>query len=146
MNNSKNELEKKIIIASKLKAENITIKYIDKNGKEKTGTLKERQISVLKIEFVIPENKVSPIDGKDILLKIINPQGNTIFDISKGSGTFILDGKESYFSTKQNILYDNTLQEMTFLYEKNNEYMKGEYTVEIYTDGYLMGKNYFTIQ
>ncbi|MDI9355611.1 MAG: hypothetical protein QM536_01105 [Chitinophagaceae bacterium] len=146
INNSKNELEKKIAIASKLKAENITVIYIDKNGKEKTDALKERKISALKIQFDIPENKVSPIDGKDILLKIINPEKNTIFDISKGSGTFLLEGKEAYFSAKQNILYDNTLQKMTFLYEKNNEYMKGKYTVEIYTDGYLMGKNYFIIQ
>jgi hypothetical protein len=44
----------------------------------------------LKIEFNIAENNVAPIEGKKIIVRIIDENNQVIFDVARGSGTFIV--------------------------------------------------------
>lgn len=143
---NKNELASKVAIASQLKAENIGVMAVSGKGKERESPFRNRQIEKLKIEFNIAENKVAPIEGKKILVRIIDENGKPIFDVAKGSGTFMLDGREEFFTSSQEILFDNTKQKLTYLYEKGSEYTPGNYTVEIFTDGYKMGTATFTVK
>jgi hypothetical protein len=69
-----------------------------------------------------------------------------LFDVARGSGTFELDGKETFYTEKQEILFDNTQQQVNFLYEKGSEYLPGRYVMELYTDGYLMGSKSFRVK
>lgn len=143
---NKNELASKVAIASQLKAENIGVMAVSGKGKERESPFRNRQIEKLKIEFNIAENKVAPIEGKKILVRIIDENGKPIFDVAKGSGTFMLDGREEFYTSSQEILFDNTKQKLTYLYEKGSEYTPGNYTVEIFTDGYKMGTATFTVK
>ena len=136
---NKEELTNKVAIASQLKAENISIMAVNSKGKERESPFKNRQLEKLKVEFAIADNKVAPVEGKKILIRIVDENGQVIFDVAKGSGTFILNGKEEFFTAAQEILFDNTRQKLSFLYEKGSEYTTGNYTVEIYADGYKMG-------
>ena len=72
--------------------------------------------------------------------------GQPIFDVARGSGTFQLNGREEFYTAGQEILFDNTKQKLTFMYEKGSAYASGVYNVEIYTDGYLMGRSQFTVR
>ena len=103
-------------------------------------------MSNLKIEFDIALNDVAPIEGKNVLIRISDQNGQVYFDIARGSGTFMLNGKEEYFTSNQEILFDNSNQKITFLYNKGSEYNLGQHSVEIFTDGYLMGKEVFTVR
>lgn len=143
---NKNELANKVAIASQLKAEAIGVLAVSGKGKERESPFRNRQIEKLKVEFTIAENKVAPIEGKKILVRIIDENGKAIFDVSKGSGTFILDGKEEFYTSAQEILFDNTRQKLTYFYEKGSEYVPGNYTVEIFTDGYKMGTAAFSVK
>jgi hypothetical protein len=80
------------------------------------------------------------------LVRVIDQNGQPIFDTTKGSGTFILNGKEEFFTSAQEILFDNTGQKLSFTYDKGSEYTAGNYLVEIYTDGYLMGSTRFEVR
>ena len=80
------------------------------------------------------------------MIRIIDPNGQVVFDVAKGSGTFLIDGKEEFYTSIQTIVFDNSGQRLTFLYEKGSEYALGRYEVEIYTDGYLMGKESFRVK
>jgi chromosome segregation ATPase len=146
LNQSKDKLEEKVALASQLKVENMVIAAVNSRGKETVGEFKNRQIESIKVTFNIAENKVAPVDGKDVLVRIVAPYGNVLFDVTRGSGTFIFDNREMYFTAKQEILFDNTRQKLSFLYDKGSEYAIGIHKVEVYTDGYLMGAGSFTVK
>jgi len=146
LNQSKNQLEEKVALASQLKIENMVIAAVNSRGKEIVGEFKQRQIESIKITFNIAENKVAPVDGKDVLIRVIAPDGNVLFDVTKGSGSFMFENRDMYFTAKQQILFDNTRQKLSFLYDKGSEYAEGIHKVEVYTDGYLMGAGSFTVK
>lgn len=140
------DLQSKVAIASQLKAENVVVHAVNSKGKERESPFRSRQIESLKVEFNIAENKVAPIEGKKIMIRVIDENGQPIFNVDKGSGTFMLDGKEEFYTAAQEILFDNTKQKLTFLYEKGSDYASGNYTVEIFTDGYRMGSMQFSVK
>lgn len=146
LNQSKQELATKVAIASQLKAENIKIVALNDRNKERESPFKNRQISKLKVDFNLAENEVAPIEGKKILIRILDENGQVLFDVARGSGTFMYNGKEEFYTASQDILFDNTRQKLTFLYEKGSEYADGTYTLEIYADDYRIGSGDFTVK
>lgn len=142
----KDELANKVAIASQLKAENISIKAVNNKGKERESPFKNRQLQKLKVDFNLAENKVAPIEGKKIIIRIIDENNQVIFDVAKGSGTFIFNGKEEFYTAAQDILFDNTKQRLTYLYEKGSDYTPGKYTIEIYSTDYKIGAGVFEVK
>ncbi|MCK5470879.1 MAG: chromosome segregation protein SMC [Cyclobacteriaceae bacterium] len=140
------KLTEKVQIASRLEAENIVIAALSQKGKAKENEFRARQIDKLKVEFNIAKNDVAPISGKEILIRIIDDNENVLFDVARGSGTFTLDGKETFYTAKQEILFDNSQQIVSFLYYKGSEYLPGRYVMEVYTDGYMMGRKSFRVK
>jgi cell division protein ZapB len=143
---TKEELATKVEIASQLKAENVKIVAMNDKGKERESPFKNRQLDKLKVDFNLAENSVAPIEGKKIMIRIIDENNQVLFDVARGSGTFLYNGKEEFYTASQEILFDNTQQKLTYLYEKGSEYAAGTYTLEIYCDDYKMGSGQFTVK
>jgi cell division protein ZapB len=143
---NKQELASKVALASQLKAENIVVKALNEKGKERDSPFKNRWFKKLKVEFNLAENKIAPIEGKKILIRITDTNNQVIFDQSRGSGTFMLNNKEEFYTAAQEILFDNTRQKLTFLYEKGSDYAEGNYLVEVFTEGYKMGEVRFEVK
>jgi len=139
-------LEEQINIVSRLKVENIQIYALNSRGKLREDEFKARFIDKIRIEFNIAENEVAPIEGKDIMIRIVGPDDNVLFDVASGSGTFMYDGKEEFYTAKQEILFDNTQQKLSFDYEKGSAYVPGQYELQVYTDDYLMGEKEFMVK
>ena len=146
LSQSKDELATKVEIASQLKIENFRIVALNDRGKERTSPFKTRQVEQLKVEFNIAENNVAPVEGKKIMIRVIDENGQVLFDVARGSGTFLLNGKEEFYTASQEILFDNTKQKLSFLYDKGSEYAEGTYNLEVYTDNYLMGSGQFVVK
>lgn len=140
------ELASKVAIASQLKAENFKIVAISDRNRERESPFRVRQIAKLKVEFTLAENNVAPIEGKKIMIRIVDQNGQVIFDVNKGSGTFIFQGKEEFFTASQEILFDNSKQRLSFIYDKGSDYAEGNYILEVYTDDYLMGRGAFEVK
>ena len=146
LSQTKDELATKVVIASQLKAENVKIIAVNDRGKERESPFKNRQLEKLKIDFSLAENNVAPIEGKKIMIRIIDENGQVLFDVSRGSGTFMYNGKEEFYTASQEILFDNTKQKLTYLYEKGSDYTPGSYILEIYCDDYKMGSGKFEVK
>jgi len=140
------KLGEKVAIASTLKAENIKISAVNQRGREREGEFRNRHIENLKVGFNLADNSVAPIEGKDIRIRIIEPEGNVLFDVAHGSGTFMVKDREEFYTAGQDILFDNTMQQITFLYDKGSEYITGDHIVEIYADEDLIGRKSFTVK
>jgi len=119
---------------------------VNSKDKEREPPFRKRNLEKIKVQFSIGDNKVAPIEGKKILIRVIDENGQPIFDTTKGSGTFMLNGKEEFYTASQEILFDNTGQKLVYIYDKGSEYTAGMYQVEIYTDGYLMGTTQFQVK
>ena len=143
---TKDALASKVAIASQLKAENLSVLAVNGKGKERESPFKNKQIEKLKVEFNLAENKVAPIEGKKIMIRIVDENNQVLFDVAKGSGTFMLNNKEEFYTAMQEILFDNTRQKLTFLYEKGSDYSSGNYSIEIYTEGYQIGTARFVVK
>lgn len=146
LSKTKQDLATKVALASQLKVENMKIVALNDRGKERDSPFRPKQIDKLRIDFNIAENSVAPIEGKKILIRIIDENGQVIFDVARGSGTFIYNGKEEFYTASQEILYDNTRQKLSFVYDKGSEYASGTYAVEVYTDDYMMGRGEFVVK
>jgi len=146
LSQTKEELADKVAIASQLKAENVRIVGLTDRGKERESPFKSRQVGKLKVEFNIGENNVAPVEGKKIMIRIVDENGQVLFDVNRGSGTFLLNGKEEFYTEAQEVLFDNTRQKLSFLYDKGSEYASGSYKLEVYTDDYLMGSSQFVVK
>jgi hypothetical protein len=48
----------------------------------------------------LQKNDVAPVSGKEILMRIIDDNGNVLFDVARGSGTFELDGERDFLHRK----------------------------------------------
>lgn len=143
---SREELEEQVSIVSKLKVENVRIFAVNNRGKVKEDEFKARFIDKIRVDFNIAENEVAPIEGKEIMIRIVGPDDNVLFDVASGSGTFMFNGKEEFYTAKQEILFDNTQQKLTFDYDKGSAYAPGQYFLQVYTDDYLMGEKEFMVK
>ena len=146
LSQTKEDLETKVGIASRLKAENIRILAVNDRGKERESPFRSKQISQVKVEFNIGENNVAPIEGRKIMIRIVDQNDQVLFDVERGSGTFIYNGKEEFYTSSQDILFDNSQQKLSYLYDKGSEYASGSYTLEVYTDDYMMGRGEFVVK
>ncbi len=140
------KLNSKVELASRLKAENIQVFAVNDRGRERDSPFRARQIDKLKVVFNIAENNVAPIEGKDVMIRVVDPSGQIIFDVERGSGTFMLNDKEEFFTANKEILFDNSRQQLTFEYDKGSDYEEGSYLLEVYTDDYLMGRQEFVVK
>lgn len=146
LNKSRSELEQKVAKASQLKIDGMKIFAVNESNKEREGEFKNRHIAHLKVQFDVLENKVAPIEGKDILIKITDPGNQVLFDVATGSGTFVFEGREHFYTAKKEILYDRNTQSLTFIYNKGSEYDLGKHKVEVYTEDYKMGEGSFVVK
>ncbi len=146
LNLKQEQLKEKVNMAQRLHAENITIAAVNSRGREREGSFRNRHLEKLKISFNLSENKVADPGTKDIYVQVVAPNNQVIFDIAKGSGTFNIDGREEFFTAKQDILFDNSRQKLIYLYEKGTDYTEGTYEVRIYADGFRIGNKDFEIR
>lgn len=140
------ELKNQISLASKLRAENIKIYNINSRGKEKEGDFRSRQAEKIKVTFNISDNEVAPVAGHQIMIQLVDPSGKVVFDVARGSGSFQVNGKEQLFTAIQEILFDNTKQELSFVYDKGSKFDKGDHKIVILSDTYEIGSINFNVR
>jgi multidrug efflux pump subunit AcrA (membrane-fusion protein) len=149
LNIQKQNLQAKVDVASMLKAENIVIAAVNSRGKERVETTKDfknRQIERLKVSFKISDNKVAEKGPRNVYVQVLGPNSQPIFDVAKGSGTFMLNGQEQFYTVKQDIIFDNTGQSLVFYYEKGSDYATGNHEIKLFVDNYQVGSKTFTVK
>ncbi|MFT7381557.1 MAG: hypothetical protein ACI9Z3_001445, partial [Roseivirga sp.] len=126
--------------------ENIKVFNVNSRGKEREGDFRSRQAEKIKVTFNLSENAVAPVAGHKIMIQIVDPAGNVVFDIARGSGSFQVDGREQFFTSVQEILFDNSKQELSFVYDKGSEFDEGDYKINIISDFYEIGQASFSVR
>ena len=141
------ELNDKVSQAAALRAESINIYAISAKGRETDGSsVRSKRIDKVRITFYLQENQVTTHEAKTIYLRILDPSGAAVADMATGSGTFSYKGKETTYTARQKISFDNSHQSVEFVYSRGLPYREGKHTIELYAEGYRIGEGVFEVK
>ncbi len=139
---AKQELEKKVDVASTLNATNIAIKPVDekKNGKE-SETTKAKKVDKLVISFDV-DNRIAQTGQTEVYVCITSPDGKAVSVPALGSGTFTTrnDGDKVYTAKKTVDIEAGKPTPVTIDWKQNSAFQKGSYKIEIFHNGFKIGE------
>lgn len=124
---------------------NIKIVPIElKRGRNETVTSKARRVDIFRVMFDIIDNRIMDAGTYEFIVRIIDPEGELIFNTSSGSGYFAKrNSQEEIQYTKSRKIHFSeaaVYYGINIDWEQSNDFLKGEYTIELYNNGYLIGK------
>ena len=139
---AKQDLEKKVDIASTLNASNISITPVKLkgNGTEKVTSTAKR-VDKLKISFDV-DNRIAQPGTTDIYVLVMGPDGKPIKAESLHSGTFTTrDEGDKSFTAKLPIEVETAKKKnIEFQFTPGN-FQQGNYTIQIYQNGFKIGES-----
>lgn len=112
-------------------------------GKKEVETDKASKVEEIKVKFSIDKNVSADAGDKDIYVKIIGPDGAPI---TTKMQTTKVDGTETLYTEKKTIDYNNERVDEVVYCKKQGAYAKGEYTVEIFAEGFRIGSAKFSLK
>ena len=136
---AKQDLEKKVEVASTLNASNIVITPINvkSNGREKVSTTAKR-VDKLVISFDV-DNRIALAGPTDVYVLVIGPDGKAI---SSGSETFTTrDEGDKTFTAKVPVEIETAKKKnVEFAFAPGTAFQQGSYKILIYQNGFLIGE------
>jgi predicted nuclease with TOPRIM domain len=129
-------------VASTLHASNLNITPIDikGSGKEKeTNTAK--RVDLLRISFVVDENRIASSGNKELYVSVTAPDGRPV-TMASGSGQFDTrnEGNKTY-TNKVTIPYEQGKRSpVSFDWKQEGKYQLGAYKIEVYHNGFKIGE------
>ncbi|MBL7776864.1 MAG: hypothetical protein JNK66_01070 [Chitinophagales bacterium] len=135
-------LSKKVELGSLLQLRSMEVVGVRKKGSGDDKVIKRaKQVESLRISFETGDNKVLEQGNVALLIRVINPKGETIAIADKGSGTFKLAESGETVQYTQKAEFDwNQSNKKIVVYWSSNVNAEGTYKVEVYQSGYLVGK------
>ncbi|RZK41641.1 MAG: hypothetical protein EOO90_10690 [Pedobacter sp.] len=132
-------LNAKVKVGEALKTSNITVNAyrVKSNGKLVLVT-KANATNKLVINFNIASNDLAEKNFKRIYLRVFDPAGNLI---ANDNDFFEANGQQMQYSNKMQVSYNNDDTTFTMEWTNPKEFIKGAYTVILYSDGVEMGKS-----
>lgn len=135
----KENLEKTVDVASTLNASNINITPINvkKSGKEKVSTTAKR-VDKFVVSFDVNNRIIQP-GLVDVYVVVIGPDGKAI---NTSSETFrTRDEVDMAYTTKMPVDLETAKKKnVEFAFAPGSDFQQGNYTVQIYQNGFLIGQ------
>ncbi len=145
---AKQELEQKVDVASTLNASNISITPINEkgNGKEKVTTTAKR-VDKLVIGFDV-DNRIVQTGTTDVFVCITGPDGKPVAVEALGSGSFkTREEGEKVYTAKVNVDFEQgKKRHVEFAWKQNSDFLRGDYKIEIYHNGFKIGEGVRTLK
>jgi len=138
---AKQELEKKVDVASTLNASNIAITPVNEvRGKEKVTTTAKR-VDKLVISFDV-DNRIAQAGQTDVFVCITAPDGKPVSVEALGSGTFTTreEGDKVYTARVPVEIEAGKRKPVQFAWKQNSDFLRGNYKIEIYHNGFKIGE------
>jgi predicted RNase H-like nuclease (RuvC/YqgF family) len=137
----KENLTKKVTLASQLDAIGISLTPLKKNGK---AAKKLKDAKKFAIGFTIAKNITSETGEKTIYVRIMKPDEDIL--AKSASDTFPYEGKTLTYSIKKYIEYTGEEQAVTVYWDIEEFLQAGTYKVFIFADGNMIGSQSFSIK
>jgi FtsZ-binding cell division protein ZapB len=138
----KEHLQEKIKEAQLLEATELVAVGINARGKDAESARRAEQI---KVSFVLSKNVTAPRGNKMIYVRIQKP--NQVLLQQSPNDLFQFEDLKIPFSAKREVTYEgNALPVNIFWDNQGQEFMAGEYTVDVFADGNNIGTTKFLMK
>ena len=140
------DLQSKVALGAVLQAGNVTVTAIRiRNSGTQSETTRAAKTNTIKACFNLLKNKLSKSGDKNIYIKVIDPNQKTL--ISKNPINIKnSNGKNLELSSKRIVNYQNEDMDLCIFHKIEDILQPGNYKVEIYNDGYFIGKSSFALR
>ena len=141
-------LSEKVAKAAALRTEFVKVIGINERGKEsEEKKYRAKKLSKIKVVFQLAKNDLTEKERKTVFIRVLDPDGSTIFDASTGSGNFTINGQELAYTTRGDLNYDNENLYIEMVYNRGGTaYREGQYKVELYAEGFKIGEGGFEVK
>lgn len=133
------QLTQTVKLAKKLNVTGVSLVAYNKKGKTEKNITKAKQLGV---SFIVNPNNTAAAGMKDFYIRIITPEGNLL----GGGGSFQLDGSTVQCTAHRQIEYTNEEVSISVYWDVNTTLTPGDYTVEIFADGYRLASKHFSMK
>jgi hypothetical protein len=78
---------------------------------------------------------------------VLDPEGAILSDEAISGGAFTtVSGENSKYSAREIVAYTNDNQKVEMVYDYSNQFRPGQYNIELFSEGYKIGKSNFVIR
>lgn len=133
------ELTQTVKLAKKLNITGLSLQAFNKKGKGEKNITKARQLGV---SFIVSPNNTAPAGMKDFYIRILSPEGVLL----GGGEAFTMDGSNIAATAKRQMEYANEELSVSVYWDVNTTLTPGDYTVEVFADGYRLASRHFTMK
>jgi uncharacterized protein YoxC len=110
-----------------------------------TEVNRARRVDVISSTFSIGANTIAKKGNKMIFMQVIDPNGKVVYD--RPSNIINIAGSEIIYTDSREINYQGQQIDVTIVHNlQGREIQSGNYTVKIFADGAMIGKDSFTLK
>lgn len=132
------ELNAKVKTSASIKAGNVQIfAYRVKSNGKNIAVNKASAAKKLTVKFNIVPNPLAEKNYHKVYLRIFDPIGNLI---ANEKNMFEADGQEMQYTSSTTVLYNDDSGVYTMDWVNPASFIKGDYSIILYADGFTMGK------
>lgn len=133
------QLTQTVQLAKKLNITGLSLTAFKKNDKTEKNITKAKKLGV---SFTVSPNNTASAGRKNFYIRIISPEGSLL-----GSGpSFSYDGASVTSTAMREMEYDNNELRVSVYWTVNTTLTPGDYTVEVFADGYRLGTGRFNMK
>lgn len=140
LSEEKKNLDKKVTLAAQLDATNIIVEPRNKRGKK---AKKVKDVVKLAISFTIVKNITAENGERTLYIRITKPDNDAL--TKSASNTFPYENRTLTYSIKKYIEYNGEEQSVNVFWDVEEFLYAGNYRVDIFEGGNLIGSQTFTL-
>lgn len=134
-------LKKDVAVGSMLQLSKLnSAAYKVKGGGKETETNKASGATRIKACFTVAKNMIATKGERTVYMRVTTPDLKVIAAKGEANNTFSFNGQPLMYSAKQALFYEQDIIESCINMDKESDFAAGEYTVELYTEGYKLGE------
>jgi hypothetical protein len=141
LSEEKSQLNKKVTLAAQLDATNI---WVEPKNKRDKRAKKVKDVVKFNIGFTIVKNITAEAGERTLYIRITKPDNDVLTKSS--SNTFTYENRTLNYSIKKYIEYNGEEQQIVVYWNVEEFLYAGNYRVDIFADGTLIGSQRFALE
>ena len=141
LSEEKSQLNKKVTLAAQLDATNI---WVEPKNKRDKRAKKVKDVVKFNIGFTIVKNITAEAGERTLYIRITKPDNDVLTKSS--SNTFTYENRTLNYSIKKYIVYNGEEQQIVVYWNVEEFLYAGNYRVDIFADGTLIGSQRFALE
>lgn len=130
----KEDLSKKVEVASVIKAANIIAEPINERGRFKD---KINKMTKVRVCFTLRENAIAEAGNKFVYIRIVRPDEVAV--VTSADNLFDAPNGPLVYSARREVEYLNQDVDLCIYYDNDGQFIPGTYQVDLYADASLIG-------